>query len=62
MLIEIEIKSSDLNLISFLTAKTELTFGLDLNANRDYYVTVLPKEFVLPNKITLNYLNSECDT
>jgi len=58
-IIEIEIKSSDLNLISFLTAKTELTFGLDLNANRDYYVTVLPKEFVLPNKITLNYLNSD---
>ena len=58
-IIEIEIKSSDLNLISFLTAKTELTFGLDLNANRNYYVTVLPKEFALPNKITLNYLNSD---
>ena len=58
-IIEIEIKSSDLNLLSFLTAKTELTFGLDLNANRNYYVTILPAEFTLPNKIALNYLNSD---
>jgi len=58
-IIEIEIKSSDLNLISFITAKTELTFGLDLNANRNYYITILPKEFTLPNKISLNYLYSD---
>ncbi len=58
-IVEIEIKSSDLNLLSFFTAKTELTFGLDLNANRNYYVTTLPKEFTLPSKITLNYLNSD---
>jgi len=58
-IIEIDIKSSDLNLFSFITAKTELTFGLDLNANTNYYVTSLPKEFVLPNKISLNYLNSD---
>jgi hypothetical protein len=58
-IIEIDVKSSDLNLISFLTAKTELTFGLDLNANKNYYVTTLPNEFDLPNKIILNYLNSD---
>lgn len=58
-IIEIEIKSSDLNLLSFLTAKTELTFGIDLNGERNYNVTILPKEFVLPNKISLNYLNSD---
>lgn len=58
-IIEIEIKSSDLNLLSFLTAKTELTFGLDLNANRNYNVMNLPREFALPNKISLNYLNSD---
>ena len=58
-IIEIEIKSSDLNLLSFLTAKTELTFGVDLNAERNYNVTILPKEFVLPKEISLNYLNSD---
>jgi len=57
--IEIEIKTSDLNLLSFLTAKTELTFGVDLKADRNYNVTTLPKEFVLPNKISLKYLISD---
>lgn len=58
-IVEIEIKSTDLNLLSFLTAKTELTFKVDLNAERNYNVTSLPKEFVLPKKISLNYLNSD---
>ena len=57
--IEIEIKSSDLNLFSFLAAKTELTFGVNLNAERNIHVTTLPVEFKLPKKISLNYLNSD---
>jgi len=57
--IEIEIKSTDLNLLSFFTGKTELTFGLDLKGNRNYNVTILPNEFSLPEKVSLNYLSAD---
>ena len=57
--IEIEIKSTDLNLLSFFTGKTELTFGLNLKGDRNYNVTTLPNEFDLPGKISLNYLNAD---
>ncbi len=57
--IEIEIKSTDLNLLSFFTGKTELTFGLDLKGDRNYNVTSIPDEFDLPGKISLNYLNAD---
>ncbi len=57
--IEIDIKSTELNLLSFFTGKTELTFGVDLSETRDYNVTSIPDEFVLPNKISIKYLNSD---
>ena len=57
--IEIEIKNTDLNLLSFFTGKTELTFGLDLKGERNYNVTSVPDEFTLPEKLSLNYLNAD---
>ena len=57
--IEIEVESTDLNLLSFLTGKTELTFGMYLNENRNYNVTNIAEVFSLPEKIVLSYLNSD---
>jgi hypothetical protein len=58
-IIEIEIKNTDLNLLSFFTGKTELTFGLDLKGNRNYNVTSIPDEFDLPEKVSLNFLSAD---
>ena len=57
--IEIEVESTDLNLLSFLTGKTELTLGMYLNENRNYNVTNVTELFSLPEKIVLSYLNSD---
>ena len=57
--IEIEVKSTDLNLLSFFTGKTELTFGLDLKGTRNYNLTTMPEGFTLPEKVFLDYLNSD---
>lgn len=57
--IEIEVKSTDLNLLSFFTGHTELTFVMYLDEKRDYSVTSLPEGFTLPEKISLDYLNSD---
>jgi len=57
--IEIEIKSTDLNLFSFFIGHTELTFGIYLDEKTAYNVTSLPEEFTLPEKISLDYLNSD---
>ncbi len=57
--IEIEVKSTDLNLLSFLTGKTELTFGMYLQENRNYNVTNITGVYSLPEKIVLSYLNSD---
>jgi hypothetical protein len=58
-IIEIEVISTDLNLLSFFTGKTELSFGLNLEGNRNYNVTNVPIELNLPEKVSLNYLNSD---
>jgi hypothetical protein len=58
-LIEIEVKSTDLNLLNFFTGKTEFNFGLDLKETRNYNVTVLPDAFQLPGKISLKYINAD---
>ena len=57
--IEIEIKSTELNLLSFFTGKTELTFGVDSKSTRNYNVTKLPQEFYIPEKVALPYLSSD---
>ncbi|KYK29759.1 hypothetical protein AYK20_00045 [Thermoplasmatales archaeon SG8-52-1] len=58
-IIEIELTNTDLNLLSFFTGKTELTFGLDLKTNRNYNVTSIPNEFYLPEKLKIDYLSSD---
>jgi hypothetical protein len=57
--VEIEIKSTELNLLSFFTGKTELTFGVDSKSTSNYNVTKLPQEFYIPEKVALPYLNSD---
>lgn len=59
VIVEIDIRSTDLNLLSFFTGQTELNLGLFLQEKRNYTVTNLPGEFSLPPKISLNYLNSD---
>jgi len=58
-MIEIEVETSDLNLLSFFTGKTELTFGLKMTETRNYNITNLPDQFTLPEKVAINYLNSD---
>jgi hypothetical protein len=58
-LIEIEVSSTDLNLLSFFTGKTELTLGLFIQEEKNYSVTSLPYPFTLPEKVLLDYLNSD---
>lgn len=57
--VEIEVKSTDLNLLSFITGKTELTFEMDMKEIRDYNITTLPDAFTLPEKLVIKYLNSD---
>lgn len=57
--IEIHIERTDLNLLSFFTGKTEITFGLDMFEIRNYNVATLPTEFTLPEKISLDFLNAD---
>ncbi len=59
VIVEIEVKSTDLNLLSFFTGTTELTFSLNLKENRNYNVTPLPDEFTIPEKISIDYLSSD---
>ena len=57
--IEIEVEATDLNLLSFFTGKTELTFRLNSNEIRNYNITKLPTEFKLPKKVSLEYMNAD---
>lgn len=59
MVIDVEVKNVDLNIISLFTGETELKFELDSNQISNYNVTKIPAEFSLPEKISLNYLNSD---
>jgi len=59
MVIEIEVKNVDLNILSLLTGKTELKFELDSRGTRNYNVTTIPEEFSLPKKMAVDYLNSD---
>jgi hypothetical protein len=58
-LVEIEVSSTDLNLLSFFTGGTEMNLGLFLQETRKYGVTAVPDEFSLPEKISLDYLNAD---
>jgi hypothetical protein len=58
-LVDIEIESVDLNLLSFFTGKPEISLGFDIEKEKNHNVTRLPKEFSLPEKIKISYLNSD---
>ena len=58
-IIEIEVESTDLNLISFFTGHTELNLGLHLREVNNYNVSPLPDVFSLPDKISLDFLTSD---
>jgi|GEM_PF-580174 len=58
-MIEIEAETTDLNLISFLTGDTELSFGLKIDEEKNYKVTKIPAQFSLPSEINITYLNSD---
>ena len=58
-LVEIEVSSTDLNLLSFFTGGTEMNLDLFLQETRKYGVTIVPDEFSLPEKISLDYLNAD---
>jgi hypothetical protein len=57
--IDIEMSSSDLNLLSFFTGGTEINHELFIEENREYRVLTLPTEFNIPRKISIDYLNSD---
>ena len=58
-IIEMEVQSTDLNLLSFFTGKTELTFGMYLQEKREYNVTSTSGVFSLPEKVVLPHLCSD---
>jgi len=58
-IIEIEFSGLDLNLFGLFTGKAELTSKLYMKETSNYYVTTLPDEFTLPDKVKLGYLNSD---
>jgi hypothetical protein len=58
-IITLELTTTDLNLLGFFTGNTELSFGLNFRGIRNYNVTKLPNEFNLPEKIKIDYLNSD---
>lgn len=58
-MVEINVKTTDLNLVSFFTGNTQLTFELTLNEECSYNISPVPEEFNLPNKISIDLLNSD---
>lgn len=57
--VEIAIESTDLNLLSFFTGKTDLTLGVLLKETQNRNVTALPPTLHLPKKVSISYLNSD---
>lgn len=58
-IITLDLTTTDLNILGFFTGNTELSFGLNFKGIRNYNVTRLPNEFDLPEKIKIDYLNSD---
>jgi hypothetical protein len=56
---EIDVKNTDLNLLSFFTGKTELSMGLYLKETQNRYTTQLPESFTLPKNIKIPLLPSD---
>jgi len=58
-IVEIEMSSTDLNLVSFFTGANELNFGLSLDEKSNYSVLAVPAIFSLPEKVKLDFLNAD---
>jgi hypothetical protein len=58
-IIEIKAETTDLNLLSFFTGETELSFGLKIEKEKNYKVTEIPEPFSITNDIDITYLNSD---
>jgi len=58
-IVEIDVRTTDFNLLSFFTGEMEMNFDLFLKETQNYGVTFLPDEFSLPEKISIDYLNSD---
>ena len=57
--IEIFVKTTDLNILSLFTGETKLSLGLFINEIQSRNVTLLPYYFTLPEKINIDYYNSD---
>ena len=55
----INVRNTDLNLLSFFTGETTLTFSMDITETINYNITTLPDSFSLPNEIDIKFLNSD---
>jgi len=55
----IDVKNTDLNLLSFFTGRTELSMGLSLTETQHRNVTEIPFQFSIPEKINIPYVNSD---
>ena len=57
--IEINFKNSDLNILGLFTGNPELNFEMNVKETKNINISVLPEQFDLPEKLDLNYLNSD---
>jgi len=57
--IEILVKTTDLNILSLFTGETKLTLSLFIKEIQNRNVSILPDYFKLPDKINLEYYNSD---
>lgn len=57
--IDLEVKSVDLNLLSFFTGSPKIVLDFFAEEEKNYNVTKIPPEFSLPDKIEIDYLNSD---
>ena len=55
----IEVKSTDLNLLSFFTGKTEVNLGIGFEKTRNIHVLKRSNALSIPEKIKLTYLNAD---
>ena len=56
---EIDLKSTDLNLLSFFTGRAEASIELYIKETQKRNITEIPFQFSLPEKIKLKLLNSD---
>ncbi|MBS3748986.1 MAG: hypothetical protein KGY67_04730 [Candidatus Thermoplasmatota archaeon] len=56
---EIDVKSTDLNLLSFFTGKTEVNLGIGFEKNREIQVLSRSSELSIPEDIDLSFVNAD---